>query len=161
MNSLEWDSPEGRRRVVGAHPSGKLLVATEGQPFQALIAQDKIEAEMSLDQRRLESHQRTKAAVTLEKAKAASAKLEHEDLDGFDLGMPPLERGKAIKVLQVQVYNRGEFISRRNLVRAAVRHGASVGKIQGKFALTYADGVYLILPKIAIDYASYLISLTR
>lgn len=159
---IEWDSPEGRRRVIGVHESGKLIVETEGAKFHSLVAQDKIDAEILFDQRRLESKKNMKALVTEQAAKVASEKAEREDLDGFDVGMSPLKRARAIEVLQVQVFhNQVEFISRRDLVRKAVRHGAYAGVKDGKPAIIYPDGAFLFFPKIAVEYASYLTSINN
>lgn len=155
--NTKWNSVDGERTVIGVHESGKFIVETRGQALNQLISPKDLASEMSLDRRRLEGRQVMQEANNKIAEMEAAAKKEYENIDGFDAGMSALQRDRAIKVLQTNVSNKGRIITRRELVREAVNDGASVREIAGKPSLEYKNGVYIHMPKIATDYASYLI----
>lgn len=83
-----------------------------------------------------------------------------ESLDGFEMVLgSPMAIGRAKKTLLLVVLYRGAPISRRDLIRRAVREeGAKASAFSGKPAIEFPDGRFLVLPKIAVDYAEFLCS---
>lgn len=74
-----------------------------------------------------------------------------------EASLSPMERGRAEKVLLVQVLYRGRPMSRRDVVRLAVSEGATPGNSEGP-TLDWPDGRFLRMPKLAVDYARHLVA---
>ena len=153
----EWDSVEGRKKVVGKHPSGKLMVKVGDQRFPVLLDPKELEREKEFDAKRLASHQKMKATVDKEKQQAAAAQKARDDTDGFADKMPPMKKAKVIATLRHSVTHGGKLISRRDLIRMKVKSGS---KVVGN-RLENPDGTYIPFGKIGLDYARYLVDNPR
>jgi hypothetical protein len=96
-----------------------------------------------------------------EEAKAAAARAEFEDVDGFTDGMSAMQKEKVLKALNATVNYRGTITTRKAIIREKVAAGFYVedDDTDGRI-LTDGDvfqGVKQIT-KTGLDYAAYLIS---
>ena len=96
-----------------------------------------------------------------EAAKAAAARAEFEDVDGFTDGMTAMQKEKALQALNAVVNYRGTTTTRKAIIREKVAAGFYIenDETDGRI-LTDGDvfqGVKQIT-KTGLDYAAYLIS---
>jgi hypothetical protein len=95
-----------------------------------------------------------------EAAKAAAARAEFEDVDGFTDSMSPMQKEKALKALNAVVSYRGTTTTRKAIIREKVAAGFYIESDDGDTILTDGDvfqGVKQIT-KTGLDYAAFLIA---
>ena len=110
----------------------------------------------------IQDEQRRLQGIEQEKIDLA-AKLEREDLNGFDSGMTPLKRGKVIKTLNKQYSSNGKIVILRDIIRDCVKEGRLIETYQGERILinktTETFKTETNLTKTGMDYAAHLINL--
>lgn len=105
---------------------------------------------------RAESRKKFEAQEKAEKA----AKLERENLDGFEADMTPMKKGAVIKQLTTNVNYKGQLITRRDLIRKLVSQGRTVESSREGRRLINQSGEFLgekTFTKAGMDYAQWLI----
>jgi len=96
-----------------------------------------------------------------EATKAAEAQAIKEDIDGFDAGMTPLQRGQAIAALNSPRRSKGKVVTVKDIVREAVAEGDRIITVGGEKALGDAVKGFRTqkqIGAIALKYAEYLIN---
>ena len=163
-----WESRDGTRVIEQRqlHPtSGKevFLVSTNGnQKFMAIIPVDQLEKEVSFDTRSLASQKKTLEKQKAEEEAEAAKKAERDDLDGFEKGMSPLAKKRALDALSKSIVFNGKLSTRRDYIRQRVAQGWGV-VVHPKHGRMFQgpEGNLLLekdLTKIGLDYADFLVT---
>lgn len=155
-----WESPEGIRSIEcettvnGEHRFG---IRTADSKSLELWDAAMVERMQYVDAANIKSRAESAAREAERSAIEAARKAERENLDGFDAGMMPMQRGKVIAALTKMVLYKGKPISRRDLVRQKIANGATV--VDGE--LQSPDGTFMdtsAITKAGMQYAAYLIA---
>lgn len=150
-----WESPEGTRRIEGIE-DGKYLVRTGDDKHVVFYDPASIERTQHVDSENL----KYRAGVKEQERQEAEREAARTHLDGFDDGMSPMEKGRAVKTLTAMVNYHGKPISRRDLIRQKIEEGARVETdSKGERVLKGKDGAFLdakAITKTGLDYAEHL-----
>lgn len=161
----EWDSIQGRRKVVAVQSMGGREVALvqtgDRRVGHEIIALDSLEKEIDFETRQYQSKQKGRAKAQAHQAAQAQAHHAATSLDGFEDTLTPKMRGVAVRALTKKgITSDGVFYkSIRDLIRARVKDGWKVKGSGPSRRFTGPDGAYLVqknLTKIGMDYAAYL-----
>jgi hypothetical protein len=157
----EWESREGRRRIVGTleTKSGtRLEVATgdkkAGDFGNLLIPPNEIDRLIEVDELNAASEKERRASIDKREAAEAAEKAEREDLDGFAADAPPMKRGRIVKTLGRSVRFRGKATNKRDMIRTLVSEGR---RLEGNRLLNENDEFLQLDTTTEQEYAQHLI----
>jgi len=149
-----WQTPSGSREVVRLE-DGHAWVRESECPG---VLYRYLETAIPGMKKAAEAGRAIRAKWDAQEAERLAEAAEARSFDGWEASLSPMERGRAEKVLLVQVLYRGRPMSRRDVVRLAVSEGATPGAgIGGEWSIDWPDGRFLRLPKLAVDYARHLV----
>ena len=160
----EWDSAQGRRKVLAVQSLGGREVAVVQTGDQRIghliIPVADLEKEIDFETRQYQSKQKNQATVKAHQAAQAQAHHTATSLDGFEDTLTPKKRGVAVRALTKKgITSEGQlYRSIRDLVRARVKDGWMVKGSGPSRRFTGPDGAFLIqkdITKIGMDYAAY------
>ena len=144
-----WPSLMGKTEVV-AIDGGTAFIREERHPGVAYkVRTEDLPRMREVAAKNLEFHNRMLA----QEAEARAREAEARSLDGWEDTMSAMARGRAQATLTVRVCFRGQNMTRRDVVRLCVSEGAK----PGDGCVEWEDGRFLRLPKIAVDYARWLL----
>lgn len=162
----KWQSKQGVREIVAYQEFGNIgmryAVSLNGRTtMHALIKPEEIEREIEYDRRGLIGHEQRKVkrgAIAVSKAAEQAA---HDDIQGFDIGMSPLQRSRVIKTLNTEQNYNGKLRMRKHFIEQAIKAGSRTGYREHEgCTLENSSGSFLAgLTKIELDYADYLVSI--
>lgn len=161
----EWDSVQGRRKVIAVQSMGGREVALvqtgDRRIGHEIIALDSLEKEIDFETRQYQSKQKGQAQAKAHQAAQVQAQHAASSLDGFEDTLTPKMRGVAVRALTTKgITSSGKFYkSVRDLIRARVSEGWKVKGSGASRRFTGPEGQYLIqkdILKIGMDYAAYL-----
>lgn len=164
--TMEWEHATMQyaprtRTVRGQDASGRWMLATEGDIYVTLHATvEEIARIREFDLRANAEREKSNRERQERAARDAAEKAAREELDGFDVGMPPMRRAKALAALTSPVRFAGKVTTRRDAIRERVQagwvvttHDRDVGRFVGPDGTFYTQRD---ITKFAIDYAAHL-----
>lgn len=164
--TMEWEHAAMQyaprtRTVRGQDASGRWMLATEGDIYVTLHATvEEIARIRDFDLRANAEREKSNRERQERAERDAAEKAAREHLDGFDVGMPPMRRAKALASLTSPVRFAGKITTRRDAIRERVQEGWVVAPHDRDGARFIGpDGRFYTqrdITKFAIDYAAYL-----
>jgi hypothetical protein len=157
---LSWESPDGTRSIeyeTTVNGEQRFAIRTGDHKFMELWDAAMVERMQYVDAANIKSRAESAARDAERNAIEEARKAERENLDGFDAGMTPMQRGKVIAALTKMVLYQGKPISRRDLVRQKIAAGATVVDME----LQSPDGTFFdttAITKTGMQYAAYLLA---
>jgi hypothetical protein len=150
-----WETSTGSRREVVRLENGEAWVRESECPG---VLYRYRETEIPGMKKAAEAGRAIRAKWAAQEAERLAEAAEARSFDGWAASLSLMERGRAEKVLLVQVLYRGRPMSRRDVVRLAVSEGAFPN--YADLTLDWPDGRFLRMPKLAVDYARHLFAKT-